>query len=348
MKAKIKEFFKEDFKEAVIIGIAIALFYTVTFQGDSGFHVFVLGTTISFGIIVSCLISFINFTSEALLLKFEFYQRYFILRVIKTFFFSAVIFYLVGRVFRYPFPDLMPDPYLLNASLGVGIISVMIAIVYYAIDKEKEAARLEKKNKKLAVLEERNRIARELHDSVSQNLFGVNLQLNTLAKIVEDDPKEAKKIINQSQEMVQEVQTEMRLMIYELRPVNLAEKDFLIAVADLIKLYRKRYDLEIKSKLVGDEDLIDDKLQLAIYRVLQEALNNVVKHANAEIVEVELLINKAESVKLNVKDDGEGFNPNQTNNGIGLRTMHERIKKVSGELKIDSQAGIGTTITVTL
>ena len=346
MIAEIKKFFKQDFKEAIIIGIAIALFYTFTFQGDGRFNVLVLILTLSFGIIVSCTISLVNFTSESLLLKFKFYQQYFILRVIKTFFFSAIVFYLIGRLFRYPFPELMPDPYLLNASLGVGIISVMVAIVYYAIDKEKEATRLEKKNKELAVLEERNRIARELHDSVSQNLFGVNLQLNTLNKIVEDNPKQARKIIDQSQEMVQEVQTEMRLMIYELRPVNLKEKDFLIAVADLIKLYRKRYNLEIKSKLAGDEDSIDNKLQFAIYRVLQEALNNIVKHAKAEMVELELLIKRPQGVKLKVKDDGQGFNPSRDNEGIGLLTMRERIEKVSGKFKLDSKLGKGTTIIV--
>ncbi len=193
--------------------------------------------------------------------------------------------------------------YVLYISLGVGVVTVMIQLYYTDLEQK---IKLEKENKKLAVVEERNRIARELHDSVSQNLFGISLNLNTLPAIMESDQKRAINMIEQLQDMVQEVQTEMRLMIYQLHPLNFRDKEFYESIESLISLYKKRYKIDIEYKLQGDEDGLEEKEQLVLYRVLQESLNNIVKHANADIIKISIYID-GDSAELKVVDDGRAL-----------------------------------------
>jgi signal transduction histidine kinase len=130
---------------------------------------------------------------------------------VKLFFIALVMTLLPWSIF----PSLKTAFY---SSMGVGIVSAMICFYFEYLTIKDERIRLEEKNKELAVVEERNRIARELHDSVSQSLFGISLNLNTLELILESQPAKAKALIGQVKEMVEEAQREMRLMIYGLQP----------------------------------------------------------------------------------------------------------------------------------
>lgn len=120
--------------------------------------------------------------------------------------------------------------------------------------------------------------------------FGINLNLNTLEYLVDKNPDRARAILQQLKSMVQEVQTEMRLMIYELKPLNLQGQDFFEAIDSLLSLYRVRYSLNINSLLRGDNHTVDEGIQLVLYRVIQEALNNIVKHARASSVNLTLVM----------------------------------------------------------
>ncbi|WP_027338935.1 sensor histidine kinase [Halonatronum saccharophilum] len=350
MKDKIKEILVGEIKQAILIGIGVTMFYFFTFYPYNGFNFKLLLNNLIFGSIVGYSIFVINNITPLLLNEYIYcYRNNLFLHIINSFFVSVVTYNLVVKVFSIFVSDFISGPYTFYISLGVGVISVMISVFYYALDKQEEALRLEKENKKLAVLEERNRIARELHDSVSQNLFGINLQLNTLEGFLDIDIKKSKEVIKLSKEMVEEVQTEMRLMIYELRPNNLEDKDFFVAVEDLINLYRGRYNLDIKPSLKGDEQLLSYKVKLALYRIIQESLNNVIKHAKATKVNINLIILRPESAKLMIKDNGQGFDIEQLKNKaghLGLKGVEERVEEVTGKFEINSKLGEGTIIKV--
>jgi signal transduction histidine kinase len=234
----------------------------------------------------------------------------------------------------------------LSISLGVGVASVMISFFFMYAGEKEEMLRLEKENKELAVVDERNRIARELHDSVSQNLFGISLNLNTLDFMIEKDPQKAREITKLLRGMVEEVQTEMRLMIYELRPVTLSEKGFFEALESMVSLFRVRYNLDIYSDMKGDEAL-DSRKQLVLYRVLQESLNNIVKHAGTSKVKVALNIRNGAGEML-VQDNGYGFEVTEIDKSehFGIKGMKERVEQIKGEFTLQSKLGKGTTITV--
>lgn len=235
---------------------------------------------------------------------------------------------------------------LLFNSLGVGIVSALISFILIYIRQKDEKIRLERENRILAVMEERNRIARELHDSVSQNLFGLNLTLNTLRYWLGRDPDKSLELIEQMAGMVEEVQTEMRLMIYELRPAALTEKGFFEAVDSLIRLFRSRYGLNIDWRAAGDESILDSRTQTALYRVLQESLHNVVQHARASKVTVALKV-RDDQGELAIEDDGRGFLPDEVGDKrFGVQGMRERVGQIEGTLSINSSPGRGTTVTV--
>jgi signal transduction histidine kinase len=222
----------------------------------------------------------------------------------------------------------------------------MICFYFEYLAIKDERLRLEEKNKELAVIEERNRIARELHDSVSQSLFGISLNLNTLELILQNQPEQAGALIRQVKEMVEEAQREMRLMIYGLQPAVLREKGFFEALETLCELFGSRYQLEVISLLEGDETKIDHKTQLALYRVIQEALHNIVKHARATKAKVSLTIQEGEAVA-RIEDNGQGFDERQTKgSGLGLAGMKERIAALEGDFHLSAAPGEGTTITV--
>ncbi len=250
-------------------------------------------------------------------------------------------FYLV-----YGIPDWVE---LFPISLGVGVASIMITFFFMYAEEKEELLRLEQENRELAVMEERNRIARELHDSVSQNIFGIRLNLNTLDFISEKDPRRAHEINRLLQGMVEEVQTELRLMIYELRPADLSEHGFFEALESMVSLFRVRYNLDILIDLKGDE-ILDSRKQLALYRVLQESLNNIVKHANATKVNVSLILQQGKG-QLLVCDNGKGFTNHDLldeyeSKHFGLKGMKERVAEMGGEFSVQSDTGVGTMVKV--
>jgi signal transduction histidine kinase len=267
-----------------------------------------------------------------------------------SFVISTLIFYfttfLIKRSFynAYAIPDWVN---LFPISLGVEVASMMNAFFFIYTEQKDELIRLEQENRELWVMEERNRIARELHDSVSQNIFGIRLNLGTLDYVTDQDPQRAHEINKLLQGMVEEVQTELRLMIYELRPATIAEHGFFEALESMVSLFRARYNLDILTDLQGDETL-DSRKQLVLYRVLQESLNNIVKHAGATKVNVSLYLQQGRG-RLLVRDNGKGFNCNDLSDGaihFGLSGMKERVAEIGGEFSIQSADGAGTTVKI--
>jgi signal transduction histidine kinase len=206
-----------------------------------------------------------------------------------------------------------------------------------------ENARLYASAQQLAALEERQRLARELHDSVTQTLFSMSMVGDALPQIMERDPERARERIARLNDLARGALAEMRALIFELRPESLEHEGLTAALEKQAAALRSRHELAVDLTLCPEPDLpleIKDDL----YRIAREALHNVVKHANATHLSV-LLVRSTDAITLAVSDDGAGFDPSGDFPGhLGLRSMRERVARLGGQLVIESAPGRGTRI----
>ena len=197
----------------------------------------------------------------------------------------------------------------------------------------------------LATLQERQRVGRELHDSVSQDFYGVNLNAQIAYDALETDLDEARAALEQIIELAEAGQAETRALLLELRPEVLAGEGLIAALQKQVMILRKCYKLHVEASLSLRAPLSFEK-ELDIYRIAQEALHNVVKHAQAEKVILRLKQEEQELV-LEVRDNGKGFDAtNALPGGIGLHSMQDRAAHLRGTLTIESVPGQGTSLSV--
>jgi signal transduction histidine kinase len=193
-----------------------------------------------------------------------------------------------------------------------------------------------------ARLAERSRISRELHDSISQDLFSLSLLSGGLQRALpEDSPLQTQ--VGRISDTVATAIHEMRALVLDLHPSALSEKGLRPAIEDLCASYRARLGLVVNARL--DPVDLDEASQHAVLRVAQEALANATKHADAANIAVELHAVPG-GTELVVTDDGRGFDPDvvATPSGVGLRLMRERINELGGNLIVESRPGGGTTV----
>jgi PAS domain S-box-containing protein len=198
----------------------------------------------------------------------------------------------------------------------------------------------------LAASRERAHLAQELHDSVTQALFGMTMTSRVAEKLLFEDPAAAAEKIAQCRDLAQEALTEMRSLIFEMRPGSLAEDGLVGALRKHVAAVEGRTGLPIVME--ADEiGQLRSGLDEALYRVCQEAIHNVVKHAAAGQASVELRLEDG-NVCLCVSDDGVGFDPACPREGrsLGLASMRERVRLVNGTLDIESAPGQGTAVIV--
>jgi signal transduction histidine kinase len=261
----------------------------------------------------------------------------------------------------------------LDPEVGLPLIFVY-AVIYYllaafiALIREAEASRAESQKKQaelqaaheqlqtytaraeeLAVLQERNRLARELHDSVTQSLHSSTLLAEAGQRLANSgDIERARGYLIRLGEISQHALKDMRLLVYELRPLALREVGLVGAIQHRLDAVERRSGVE--AQLV-----LDDKLELPVhmeeelYRFAMEALNNALKHANPTTIKVTLRNEENDGtpcVELSIKDNGIGFDPNLKSDegGLGLISMKERIEKLGGKLTILSKPGEGTQV----
>jgi signal transduction histidine kinase len=205
-------------------------------------------------------------------------------------------------------------------------------------------AELYERAQQAASLEERQRLARELHDSVSQALYGIALGARTARTLIDRNPAEAVEPVDYILSLAEAGLTEMRALIFELRPESLETEGLVAAISKQAEAATVRHGLAIDLRL-GQEPDVPLPLKETLYRIAQEALNNVAKHAHATSVSIELRPTPAE-LELTISDDGAGFNPAGEFPGhLGLHSMRERAHKAGGELSIQSTQGRGSTVT---
>jgi two-component system nitrate/nitrite sensor histidine kinase NarX len=198
----------------------------------------------------------------------------------------------------------------------------------------------------LAIIEERQRLARNLHDAVNQSLFSAGLIAEILPRLWEKDQAEARKSLNDLRRLTHAAMAEMRSLLAELHPTTLADSN----LADLLELLAKAFSVRTNVPVVmtvNHEIILPAKVQSAFYRVCQEALFNIAKHAKASEVEINLS-RKDTMIELYVLDNGKGFDTQKTfpASHYGLSMMHEHAESVGAELTIVSEVGSGTKLTM--
>lgn len=200
----------------------------------------------------------------------------------------------------------------------------------------------------LAAAEERNRLARELHDSVSQTIFSMTLTAQAARMLMDSDKERAISLLDHLQTLSHNALAEMRTLIQELRPHSVVQNGLIAALQKQVKDRFSQDGLKVDLTIEGEKRL-PVSVEEGLFRVVQEALNNVVKHSRAGSAAIRLDLGSA-SPSLSIKDDGIGFDlatANPAGGHVGLQSMRERVEAFGGKLAIDSKPGSGTYLLVT-
>jgi signal transduction histidine kinase len=206
-------------------------------------------------------------------------------------------------------------------------------------------ARLHEETRELSTVAERNRLALDLHDGVSQRLFGLVLTAEAAATLLDRDPASAREQVAKLQTQAREALDELRALVFELRPPDLAADGLAGALRKHVEVVRRSGQYEIELALDG-EPAPDPARDAEVYRIAQEALHNSLKHSGAGRVSVRLRCEQGRLL-LDVEDDGVGFDPaapSTRGRRLGLTSMEERAQRLGGTLEIRSAPGAGTTV----
>ena len=209
--------------------------------------------------------------------------------------------------------------------------------------------RLRKQAEEMAVAAERNRLARDLHDAVTQTLFSASLIAEVVPRILEKNKEEGLKRIEEIRQLTRGALAEMRTLLFELRPATLVEAPLEELLRQLSEALTGRARIPVELNIRGTVSL-PLEAKIAFYRIAQEALNNIAKHSGANKASVEFRSNEDKQLAivvagLSVTDDGRGFDPDAvTSEHFGLGIMRERAAAIGAKLNIRSRAGEGTTI----
>ncbi len=197
-----------------------------------------------------------------------------------------------------------------------------------------------------ATLQERNRIAREIHDGLGHTLAAQTIQINNALLYWQSDPEKLLLFLNQAKQLGAEAMLEIRRSLLVLRSTPLQGQSLEIAIHKLMTEFHQNTQIEPSYQVILARNLTTE-VNTTLYRILQEALTNIYKHAQASEVVVQLKEN-SEMLQLSIHDNGQGFNPMQNTTGFGLKGLRERAAALGGQLRISSQPGKGCSIDVLL
>jgi len=200
----------------------------------------------------------------------------------------------------------------------------------------------------LAQEEERKRVAREIHDGPAQSMANVILRAEVCEKMLERDPEQVRQELLELKTMVIASLKDVRKIIFDLRPMVLDDLGVIPALKRFIAEYQQKYGLAVEFVTLGEEKRLSAALEVAVFRIIQEALNNVVKHTRAHEAMVKLEVTDNQ-VNILIRDDGQGFDKEkalreETANSYGIMGMKERVEMLEGRFSITSRVGKGTTV----
>jgi len=269
------------------------------------------------------------------------------------------LFCLVALIITYP--ALEGLGFGMTYVVGCLLIAVLSVATLNSIQAREETQKilqdLQEANRKLveysqqvenlAAAEERNRLARELHDSVSQTIFSMTLTAQAAKMLVSEDQPKVKNLLEKIQDLSQNALVEMRTLIQELRPHSIVEEGFVEALQKHILARKGQDGLDVDLQIHSQASLQQSTAE-TLFRVVQEALNNISKHAKTKSAVIKIEEND-QKLKLTILDHGTGFEQSRvqdTSGHVGLQSMQERVKSLGGILTIESHPGRGTRICV--
>jgi two-component system NarL family sensor kinase len=213
-----------------------------------------------------------------------------------------------------------------------------------------ERARLYARSVEFGAVEERNRLAREIHDTLAQGLAGISLKLETAEALMEAqaDQQRIQRTISQALSLARANLEEARRSVLDLRPISLESHNLPNALKELRRSLPATPHLEIDIHVAGEYHQLPNRLETGLFRIAQEALTNIVRHAQAKTARLELVYSTSQVVLI-VEDDGQGFDPQNIPPGhFGLVGLNERVHMLGGNMKLESSPGSGTRLEVAI
>jgi PAS domain S-box-containing protein len=244
----------------------------------------------------------------------------------------------------------------LGAAVSTDAKGRPLGLVLVARDiTERKRAEEELRNVSRRIIEaqeaERLRVARELHDGVNQVLASAKMRLRKVEEIASELKPAAREILSRSHRLIGQALEENRRIAYNLRPSDLDELGLAAACQNFCKELRSRTNLSVSCRATRLRHRLPPMVELNLFRIVQEAVNNVEKHAHAKSLRVQIL-HQGDSMMLQIRDDGRGFNSRQSKavkgiwRGNGLSNMRQRAMSVAGTCEVESVPNKGTIITV--
>ncbi len=211
-------------------------------------------------------------------------------------------------------------------------------------DMASRLGKLLEERQQMSVMRERNRLARELHDSVKQSAFAASAQLGTALVNYPNEGDTTHAHLLETEKLLDSVRQDLTHLIHELRPVSLESKGLAEGIQEYCNDWAKQSGISIRVNVRGEKTLAPD-VEHTLFRILQGALSNIARHSEASQAEISL-IQDPTSVRLIVVDNGIGFDVDENYGGMGLRSLQERVDILGGTFDIESKIGEGTKITV--
>ncbi len=241
--------------------------------------------------------------------------------------------------------------YLFVNGLSITFICILVNALLKEYQSQQQLAQAREQLRQYAIqaedraaVNERNRIAREIHDSIGHALTAQTIQLNNAIAFWQSQPDKAYQFLVESQELVRKALKDIRHSVSTLRSDPLEGKSLEAAIALLFQEFSSRTKI-IPDHTIALNHSLTEEIKLTVYRTIQEALTNIVKHSEAQAVKVELQT-FPDHLYLLIQDNGKGFNPNQNTTGFGLQGMRERVLALEGKIEIDSDFNCGCNITI--
>lgn len=214
-------------------------------------------------------------------------------------------------------------------------------------ERQRQSERLAEQTRQTAILEERNRLAREMHDTLAQGFTGIMMQLEVVAALLPESARQAREHLALAHDLARDSLAEARRSVQALRPTTLEQADLAAALARLAEETTAATPVNVTLHIQGARRPLPDEMERQLFRIGQEALTNALRHAQATRMDIDLEF-RTNQVRLRIWDNGKGFEVEKAASGstLGLLGMRERAVQAGGELGIESHPGRGTTVTV--